>query len=88
MNITNFAHVTSLFLSNNDKTLKSHSVIQQKKFHKLCTEQFPRHDPSSIIFNFSNYKLPCSKKSLLIKGSNFSSPPKKLNYADFFNTNM
>ena len=83
MKIIHFAHVTSLFLSNNDKTLKSHSVIQQNKFDKLCTEQFPKQDPSNIIFNFSSYDLSDSEKSLLIKGLNLSLPLKTLNCAHY-----
>ena len=77
MNIIDLAHVTSLFLSNNNNILKSLRIIQKK------TEEYPEHDPSKIIFNFLNYNLSDSDKSLLIKGLNFSLPPKKLNYGDY-----
>ena len=83
MSLIDFAHVTSLFLSNNDRSLKTHDLIQQKKFSKLSSEQHPKNDPSKVIFNFSNYELSDSEKSLLVKGLNFSIPPRKLNYADY-----
>lgn len=51
---------------------KSKSVTQQKKFDKLHTEQFPKHNPSKIIFNFSSYDLSDFEKPLLIKRLNFS----------------
>ena len=50
---------------------------------KLSTEQFPKYDSSKIIFKFLYYGLLDSLKSFLIKGLNFSLPPKKLNYTDY-----
>ena len=41
------------------------------------------HDPSKVIFNFSRYELSDCEKRLLAKGSNFSLPPKHLDYADY-----
>ena len=41
------------------------------------------HDPNKVIYNFSNYHLTDSDKSLLIKGLNFAIPPKKIEYSKF-----
>ena len=41
------------------------------------------HDPDKVIYNFSNYHLTDSDKSLLIKGLNFAIPPKKIEYSKF-----
>ena len=41
------------------------------------------HDPDKVIFNFFGHVLNSTKKSLLIKGLNFTIPPKNINYADF-----
>ena len=83
LNCIDFAHVCSLFLSNNDVILKSHDSIQQKKFNVLLRKQQPKHDPDRVIFNYSKISLSNAEKSLLVKGLRFSLPPKKLNYADY-----
>ena len=41
------------------------------------------HDPDKVIYNFSDYKLTESEKSVLCKGLEFAIPPNKLEYADF-----
>ena len=41
------------------------------------------HDPRNAIFDFSKYELSDCEKRLLAKGSNFSLPPKYLDYADY-----
>ena len=42
-----------------------------------------KHDPKKIIYNYSEHVLTPSQESILIKGLNFSLPPKKLKYEDF-----
>ena len=42
IDIIDFAHVTSFFLSNNNNSLKSLNITQKKRFDKLCTEQHPK----------------------------------------------
>ena len=37
----------------------------------------------NFVYNFSNYHLTDSAKSLLIKGLNFAIPPKKIDYSKF-----
>ena len=39
LNLTDFAHVSTLFFGINDKILKSKSSVQQKKFFKLLQER-------------------------------------------------
>ena len=41
------------------------------------------HNPDKIIINHSSYQLSDVEKTILAKGLNFASPPKKLNYADY-----
>ena len=41
------------------------------------------HDPNKVVYNFSNYQLTYSNKSLLIKDLNFSIRPKKVKYSKF-----
>ena len=41
------------------------------------------HDPNKVIYNFSNYHLTDSDKSILIRGLNFAIPPKKIEYSKF-----
>ena len=41
------------------------------------------HNPDKIIINNSSYQLSDIEKTVLAKGLNFASPPKKLNYADY-----
>ena len=76
-----FARVSSLFLGHNDKVLKQKSTIEQNKFNNPLKDKKPQHDPVENIFNFSSYVLLEAKKSVLQKGLNFSTPPKKLNHA-------
>ena len=73
MNKNNITHVISSFL------IMVRPVNKRVTTHlKKHTEQFPKHNPSKIIFNFSGYDLLDSEKSLLIKGLNFSLAYKKL----------
>ena len=81
INNIDFAHIFPLFLPNNGKTLTCTDFNNINLM--LHTEQFHKHDPSTIIFNFSNHELSVSIKSILIKWFNFSLPPKKLNYKDY-----
>ena len=41
------------------------------------------HDPNKVVYNFSNYHLTDSNKSLLIRSLNFAIPPKKIEYSKF-----
>ena len=77
---TDLAHVRLLFLRHNDKVLKQKSIIQQKKFNNLHKDKKPQHNAEKIIYNYS--ALSEAGKSLLLKGLNFSIPPKKLGHAD------
>ena len=78
ISFTNFAHINSLFLRSNNRTLASKSATNQKKLIKLVKSIIFVHDPSNVIFNFLKYELSDSEKILLMKGLNFSLPPKKI----------
>ena len=44
----------------------------------------PRHDADALIYNFSSHNLTSSQQSILMKGLNFSLPPKSLKMVDNF----
>ena len=47
-------------------------------------EDNPNHGAGDLIYNFSSHILTSSKKSILMKGLNFSPPPKVLKTEDYF----
>ena len=55
---------------------------QNLKLTKLLEENL-KHDPKQIIHNYSSYELTPSQISVLMKGLNYGTPPKKLKYEDF-----
>ena len=80
--------ISILFLIGNDKAILRHRQIQNKKLNNtrvtlLLTVTQIFHDPDKVIYNFSDYKLTESEKSVLCKGLEFAVPPNKLEYADF-----
>ena len=74
-------HVCNLFLIGNDKAILKHKQIQNKKLNNLrvtTLENFS-HDTGKVIYNFSDYKLTESEKSVLCKGLEFAITPTSLN---------
>ena len=85
-----FMHMPSLFLVSNDKAIPKNGKINNRKLQKLIPNIHEKsiidnvsHDPNKVTYNFSNYHLTDSDKSLLIKGLNFAIPPKKIEYSKF-----
>ena len=78
-------HVCNLFLIGNDQAILKHKQIQNKKLNnlKVTTLENSSHDPDKVIYNFSDYKLTGSKKSVLRTDLEFAIPPNKFEYADF-----
>ena len=83
-------HVPSLFLVSNDETIRKNDKIHGRKLQKLIPNIHEisiidnvSHDLDTVIYNFSNYHLTDSDKSLLIKGLNFAIPPKEMNILNF-----
>ena len=78
-------HVCNLFLIGNDKAILKHKQIQNKKLNNLRVTRLENfsHDTGKVIYNFSDYKLTESEKSVLCKDLEFATPPNKLEYADF-----
>ena len=83
INCIDFAYVSALFLGSNSRILASKSAIQQKDLSKLVKSNIFVQGPNKDIFSFSIYELSDGEKRLLAKGSNFSSLPKYLDYADY-----
>ena len=63
--------------------MKHESTIQQIKLNNLFKDRKSQHDPQKIVFNFSSSVLSEAERSLILKGLNFSIPPKKLNHVDY-----
>ena len=61
--------------------MKKIENIHNMKLFELMGELL-EHDPNKVIFNYSSYTLSKLEKDVLVKGLNFSLPPKKLNRAD------
>ena len=80
-----YNHVCNLFLLGNNKALRKHQKIQNKKFGKLSEVscESVSHDPDKVIYNFSSHKLTEEEKSVLSKGLQFALAPKRLEYADY-----
>ena len=80
---TGFMHVSSLFLTSNDKAIGKNDKIHGRKLQNLIPNVPEKsimdnasHDADKIIYNFSNYHLTDSDKSS-IRSLNFAIPPKK-----------
>ena len=85
----NFMHVSSLFLVSNDEAIRKNDKIHGRKLQTLIPNIHEKriidnvsHDPNKVIYNFSNYHLTDSDKSLLIKGLNFHL--RKLSVQNFY----
>ena len=77
-----FLHIISLFLDRNTLELEKVELRQNAKLARLLAENIS-HDPKEIIHNFSSYILTPNQETVLMKGLNFATPPKKLKYEDF-----
>ena len=77
-----FLHTISLFLDKNTSVLEGVELRQNVKLSKLLEENV-KHDPRQIIHNYSSQELTPDQESILIRGLNFATPPKKLKYEDF-----
>ena len=89
MNITNFAPITTVFsTSNNKNILLNVQKVHGKKISKLCSDHscyqsVTSHDPEKAFVNFSNRSLTEHEKSLLSRGLNFAISPKNISYAEY-----
>ena len=84
INLFDYNHVCNLFLVKNDKSLRSHQKIHSKKLLALTKViNNVGHNPKTVIFNFSKYKLTKQEESLISKGLQFSIPPTEIEFTDF-----
>ena len=88
MSFIDYVHVATKFLVLNDKSISKIHKSQGEKLHNLYLNNSyhnsaTSHDPDNVIFNFSDYVLNTTEKSLLSKGFNFAIPPKNINHVDF-----
>ena len=88
LNVLDFVHITTVYLTSNSKNILKVRKIQGKKISKLCSDNsyyqsVTSHDPEKVLFNFSSHSLTEHEKSLLSRRLNFTFPPKNVNYADY-----
>ena len=83
VNFIDYIHVTTLFLTSNDRSLEECRKTQDRKIINLCNKKVDNNDPEKVIFNFSSVDLSDSDKLLLSKGLNFAVIPDKLEYSDY-----
>ena len=88
LSFIDFIHITTAFLTSNNKNILKYRKVQGKKISKLCFynsyyESLTSHDREKVLFKFFNYSLLEQEKSLLSRVLNFVIPPKNLNYADY-----
>ena len=67
-----------------ESSIKAHAVTPENKFNKLLKGRQSKQDTVNVFFNCSNISFSDTEMSLLVKGLQFSIPPKKLNFADYF----
>ena len=68
-------HVSNKFMESNKKAIKHVQEVQNYKLSELLGSKL-QHDSKKVIHNFSFYDLSQAEMSLLLKGLNFSLPPK------------
>ena len=88
MNIIDFVHITTVFLTSNIKNILKVRKVHSKKISKLFSdnsyyELAASHDPEKVLLNFSNHLLTVHEKSSLSSGLNFAILAKNVNYADY-----
>ena len=76
-------HISNKFIESNKRIIKQVEGVQNYKLLELMGGTL-LHDPEKVIHNFSSYILLEPETSLLIKGLNFSLPPKKLKLRTIF----
>ena len=84
----NFSYVCNIIIGNSEKSILKFKYTRNKKLNNFIPgyEVNPTrfsYDPNKVIFKFSSHLLTEVVKSLLCKGLTFSTPPKKIDYADF-----
>ena len=79
MSFLDWVHVSNKFIEGNIRTIKRVEEVQKYKLAELLGSKL-QHDPKKVIHNYSSYDLSKAKISLLLKGLNFSFPPKKIKF--------
>ena len=82
VSLFDFVFISSLFLEKNRKMVVDIEQKQNSKLSKILEDK-PCHKAEDLIYNFSTHVLTPAQKSLLMKGLNFSLPPKSLKSEDY-----
>ena len=77
-----WTRLSNLSVSCNISRFNKIKQIQNYKLSELIAEH-SQHDPDDVIKNFSSYKLNAIETSLLVKGLDYATPPRKLKFEDY-----
>ena len=90
LSLIDFIHVSSLFLVSNDKAIRKNNRIHSRKLQKLIPNihetgiiENVSHDLNKVIYNFSDYHLTDSDKSLIVRVLTVPFHPRKLSIQNF-----
>ena len=62
LNFIDFAHICSLFLISNDRSLEKHDKIQQKEFSEQLKDYPPRNDPEKLfLISLKSFRVKVKK---------------------------
>ena len=81
MSLPDWVHISNMFIEGN-RIIKQVEEVQNYKLGELLGSNL-QHDSQKVI-HYSSYDLSKATISLLLKGLNFSLPPKKLNLTTIF----
>ena len=82
MSFLDWVHISNKFIEGNIRIIKQVEEVQDYKLAELLGSKL-QHDPNKVIHNYSSYDLWKADISLLLKGLNFSLPPKKLKFENY-----
>ena len=76
--LPDWVHISNMFIEGNIRIIKQVEEAQNYKLGELLGSKL-QHDSKKVI-HYSSYDLSKATISLLLKGLNFSLPPKKLKF--------
>ena len=80
VSIFDYAHLTQLISTSNNKKINSVNKTQERKLFKLGLRAYNHEhkiDPNKVIFNYSSRRLKQEEINALTNGLKFGLPPKK-----------
>ena len=82
MSFLDWVHISNKFIEGNIRIVKWVEEVQNYKLAELLGNKL-QHDPNKVIHQYSSSNWSKAEISLLLKGLNFSLPPKKLKFENY-----